>query len=290
MLIIGLDGLEYEFVVRWRCKKFMQKVYGKYDIVGISRLSTPILWGSILTGINVEKHGYDIKAMDEKKGRVDIHKNILVRFLYDKFYKYRAKLPVKDLGIRRFLTRINEMRNYPGATMPVKLLKQTFLYKLQRRGYKVLAIEVPSYNETLNDIFRANCPKFMLAPHEAKLGFIQLLLKECKRRVNIVLNSLDEYDLIFVYLPIPDLIHHVLSLTRHLKFWIFKYYKDIERLISPLLKYDDLTLILSDHGFSLKTLDHTNYGFWSLNEDLGWDVKTIYDFHKHILSYFKVIN
>jgi hypothetical protein len=55
IVILGLDGLEYEYVKEFNCKNLMQKCYGKTDISEFSEPRTVVIWSSFLTGRNTEK-------------------------------------------------------------------------------------------------------------------------------------------------------------------------------------------------------------------------------------------
>ena len=55
IVILGLDGLEYEYVEEFKCKHLIQKCYGKTDISEFSEPRTVVLWSSFLTGRNTEK-------------------------------------------------------------------------------------------------------------------------------------------------------------------------------------------------------------------------------------------
>jgi len=55
IVILGLDALEYEYVRKFNCKNLMQLCYGKTNISEFEEPRTVVLWGSFLTGRNVEK-------------------------------------------------------------------------------------------------------------------------------------------------------------------------------------------------------------------------------------------
>lgn len=55
IVILGLDGLEYEYVKSFDCKNLMQADYGKTDISEFSEARTVVLWSSFLAGSNLEK-------------------------------------------------------------------------------------------------------------------------------------------------------------------------------------------------------------------------------------------
>ena len=53
IFILGLDGLEYDFVVRWNLKSLKQKEYGKLEVPidkesGVPK--SPEVWSAFLTG------------------------------------------------------------------------------------------------------------------------------------------------------------------------------------------------------------------------------------------------
>ncbi len=55
MIILALDGLEYEYVKEFNCRHLMQTSYGKTDISMFSEPRTVVIWSSFLTGRNTEK-------------------------------------------------------------------------------------------------------------------------------------------------------------------------------------------------------------------------------------------
>ena len=55
IVILALDGLEYEYVKEFNCKNLMQKSYGKTDISEFSEPRTVVIWSSFLSGKNLEK-------------------------------------------------------------------------------------------------------------------------------------------------------------------------------------------------------------------------------------------
>lgn len=55
IVVLGLDGLEYEYVKEFNCKNLMQKSFGKTDISEFNEPRTVVLWSSFLAGKNLEK-------------------------------------------------------------------------------------------------------------------------------------------------------------------------------------------------------------------------------------------
>ncbi len=54
LVILGLDGLEYEYVLEFNCKNLMQEHYGKTDISMFKEPRTVVIWSSFLAGRNLE--------------------------------------------------------------------------------------------------------------------------------------------------------------------------------------------------------------------------------------------
>jgi hypothetical protein len=55
MIILGLDGLDYDYVVGFGCKALMQKSFGRTDISEFAEPRTVVLWSSFLAGKNLER-------------------------------------------------------------------------------------------------------------------------------------------------------------------------------------------------------------------------------------------
>jgi len=61
VFILGLDGLEYNFVEKWNLRNLKQREYGKLE-VPISKRgwpSSPEVWASFLTGKHIKKISQD---------------------------------------------------------------------------------------------------------------------------------------------------------------------------------------------------------------------------------------
>lgn len=55
IVILGLDGLEYEYVKEFNCKHLMQASFGKTDISEFTEPRTIVIWSSFLAGKNLEE-------------------------------------------------------------------------------------------------------------------------------------------------------------------------------------------------------------------------------------------
>ncbi len=288
LLILGLDGLDPDLVERWRMDWFKQETYGRHYVGFFKDLYTPILWGSLLTGLNVEEHGYSMKELKEKR----IREAFRSRLLYI-LYKLRTRiLPKRRLGVRKIFVKMRLIDPYPPSVMPENLLRQTFLEELKSRGYRVVAIEVPGYNETRNEYYRSQLVELAGASFTKKKALIDEALEDTRERIAKTLSFIDEgYDLVFMYTPLPDIaLHLAVKPTLHVKTWLRTIHRRLYDTISEAIRHakerNYAVLIVSDHGFNLEKNYHSDYGFWSLSirPPTWWNINTILDFKKNIVK------
>jgi len=107
-----------------------------------------------------------------------------------------------------------------------------------------------------------------------------------KRKEQILLETKksQDADLVFAYMHFPDALQHFLFLRPD---EIRKLYTDLDDFVSILKGRAEpsLFLIVSDHGFNLKTKDHSKYGFYSSSAALSPKPREITDFFGIIESY-----
>jgi len=282
ILILGLDGLEYKLVKRWKLNVFKQKTFGIHDVSYFKNIFTPIIWASFLIGRNVEKEGFTVQYLHEKP----------LPPILRPLYRLRLKIMKRKLGVRKILSKLNIIPKEPmPCNLPLSLLKETFLEEAKEKGYSVYAVEVPGYNERTNEKWRVEHKNYIFRPLQDRINFAEAVFKEVQKRVNLGLRAIGRYDLVFIYLPIPDLLCHIFHPARGIKTKIrlYSYHKRLEKIIIPLLNlaYQNnyLTLIISDHGIKIDVNDHSEYGFWSLNIVTKWSPHKITDFKKKILEW-----
>lgn len=78
IVILAIDGLEYDYVKEFDCRNLMQKKYGKTDISEFEEPRTIVLWSSFLTGKNKEREVLAQKDMWDFK--VKTEETFLSRF------------------------------------------------------------------------------------------------------------------------------------------------------------------------------------------------------------------
>jgi len=231
LVILELDGLDPHLVDRWEMGWFKQKVWGEHYVDFLKHLY-PDFMGGFLTGLNVEKFGYDMESLREKR-EAEVFKNIPLR----KTLIIRRKIHIANLGIRNLLIRLKFI-NYGKAVMPMYLLKRTFLEELKFKGFKVVAIEVPGYNETINEYYHSKINDLIAAPFQKKVELVEEALEDTRERIQKANKYLErDYEVVFLYTPLPDLAFHFAAKPKlKIKLWLreihFSLYNAVKELLS----------------------------------------------------------
>lgn len=287
LLIVGLDGLDPDLVNKWNMNWFKQKSHGRHYVGFFKHIYTPIVWGAFVTGRNVEKEGYNLGFIEEERARK------LYGFLYP-LYKLRKKLIKRKLGIRKLLLRLGFFGDSVYTpNMPGDMKKYSFVEELMRRGYKVSVVEVPGYNETRNEYYRSQLAILFKKPFSERKWLAEEAMDDSRKRFHEADKYvLQDYDLVFVYSPLPDIAFHLAPFpkTREI-LWLRRIHFDLyystglKELVEDGVKRDYVVLLVSDHGFDTKNYDHSKYGFWSLSipKPRFWRIKTILDFRDSII-------
>jgi len=287
LLIIGLDGLDYDLVERWGLAFYKQKYYGKHYVGFLKKLYTPIIWSCFLTGIDVTTQGYSLNELRVKRVMDCLHP------ILRPIYKLRVRiLRGRRLFVRGFLVRLHLVKAYPPSIMPKHLIKQTFLNIMEDSiGAKVYAIEVPGYNERNNERYRSQIKGLASATVCRKLEYIEGVLKDCEKRVESAIKAVtDSDDIVFLYLPLPDIAHHLLFRGLAEITYLRQHYGKLSRMLKPLVDKASNNgyriLMVSDHGFDLNRYYHSDYGFWSINFDppKWWKIESVLDFKENLLN------
>ena len=285
LLIVALDGLDVNHILKWSFYGLLQEYWGRHYVGFLRYLYTPIVWSCFLTGLNVEEMGYDMNSLTDKRRREAFHP--LLRPLY----LLRKKLlpPGVSLHIRPFLTRLGLMNVYAPSIMPEELRGRTFLEFLKARGLKVKAIEIPGYNERRNEYFRTIWIHYATANLREKKRIARLCLAECERRLSTALDLLSRHDLdlLMVYFPMPDIAHHLFFkgirelVQLHRAYWLAEgWVKKLKEAAGP----GYACLVVSDHGFIRSERTHSDHGFWSLNVKPPFKPSRITDFYRLVVK------
>ena len=252
--LLGLDGLEYDFVEKWHLTHLQQSQYGKLKVpiskeFGIP--TSPEVWASFLTGKNVKK----------EFGRTF---RIQMMLKVAKFMRKHVKI---GFGLGSLLRKRSPAR-FPS------LKEKTFLDITRSK-----AINVPYYSfdhGTFDISHRFTTGKISLEEAERELN---LVYQNSKKRI---LNETEtrDLDLIFAFMHFPDYPQHLLMM-RPQKIKIL--YHDLDNYVSTLKKRIPKSftyIIVSDHGFNPETKTHSKHGFYSSNITLNPTPRRITDFYE----------
>jgi len=259
IFILGLDGLEYDFVERWNLKSLKQKEYGKLEVPINKRTGVPLspeVWAAFLTGKYVPG--------------LDFTRTPMIDFILRTLEFMRKHVPV-GFGLGKRI-RVKAPRSFP------KLNEKTFLDHTNSRE-----INVPYYS------YDNKIPEIMNRFDAGKLSLKETIrealevYKEWKQMILDEAGKLEAFDVVFAYTHFPDSIQH-LSFTKPSK--IEEFYADLDNYVSVLKSRVEasLFLIISDHGFDLETKTHSKHGFYSSNISLNPKPKRITDFYDLVTS------
>jgi len=279
VVVLAIDGLEYNLVDRWGMKTYMQQDYGKHDVKSAVRhgdpLYTPLIWAAFLLGEPAYKYGFDYKYIEEQK--VEHSYGPILRLLY------RAKVAVlgsRDTGLRKLLARLGlyrvdrvRLEAERIETLPPEVLEKTFVYEAKRRGLKVVYNTFPGLPGDRFARERASLFQLFDAPFEERKAKLDELYKGTEEDVERLLGELGGSDLVLYYTPVIDLAHHMFYRpgNRRAMLALRRYYNLVARQVERFQAKagpDDLILIVSDHGYDPRIHEHSDYGFWSSNRRL----------------------
>lgn len=262
MFILGLDGLEYDFVEMFRCKNLKQVQYGRIDVPIDDKKGipfTPQVWASFLRGKWID----DIQFINESK--VVEYPLKVLRFI-------RRIIPI-SLGLGK-KTRVKLMRFKKPSDFP-KLEGETFLDIIDSA-----TINAPFYDfenvcwEVSNEFGKG---KISL---EELIEAIQKRYQDIRDKILVEAPGLDK-EIVFAYMLFPDYLQHLFYNNSQ---EIQSLYMDLDRFVKELKKkIDGDLLIVSDHGFDFETETHSLKGFYSMNRKINFEPRKITDFYNLLL-------
>jgi hypothetical protein len=268
--ILGLDGIEYDFVEAWNLKNLMQTEYGKVEVpIGEEGVPmSPQVWSSFLTG-RVENISFP------KTPRIY---KILV-FLWNNFGFFVKYIPFLKRRFQKIGRKVQAGRG-----------QLSLNYKLQ--------------NPTILDVVNSKAINFPFINHDDSTFKItytyaigELSLDECleslkhdyiehKKSIFKAIRE-NEIELFFAFLHHIDSFQHYAFRRQEI---IEEMYEDVDSFAASLkqelttLYPDSKFIIVSDHGFDLNTGMHSKYAFYSTNIPLDPIPQKITDFYGILTS------
>jgi len=261
IVILGVDGLEYNLVEEWDLRHIKQKAYTKTDLSDFKVIVTPPIWASMLTGKKIpeiEEPFIKRRKFIAKKGNISQVKTP---------WYIRMGARILPLSIRKRL----------GDIITPNPFQTTYNYLIKGNKYMTIfdyfdkswTNGIPSYgrNVSTEEVRRImkEAVKGNLRP------LVEYAMKTYERDRRVLFVALDrDHELIFWYTPFLDELSHF-YIRKKLK--LMNIYLDLNKLVkkvSEKLTENDILYIISDHG--MKPIlgdprggDHSNHGFFSSN-------------------------
>lgn len=266
IFILGLDGLEYDFVEKWNMVHLAQRDYSKITVPLSEKTGTPTspeVWASFLTGKHVQM------SFDAISPPLAPLLNLL---------GFMRKYINLSLGLNRKIRENVPMKMWKHWHTGFPPLKQkTFL---DLTNSKEINAPYYSYDDVAFTVMR-NFGDGKLSLRQS-IGILKALYGKSKNRILRETESFQDADVVFAYMHFPDILQHLLFVRPS---EIKKHYIDLDNYASVLksrIKDSTLFIIVSDHGFSFGTKLHSKHAFYSSNVILEPKPKRITDFFQII--------
>jgi hypothetical protein len=278
VIILGIDGLEYNLVKEWKLTNIMQKTYCELDLSEYDVIITPPIWGSMLTG-----------KIDKEIMNIWVKQAELVGGGFNTKQKWWTKIgeimpPKVDIWVWE-----NIFCPIIGGN-PFEKTANYILEKNQKNIFhffkKTWTNGIPSYGKNVSSpIDRRLIQNAIIFKNDD--AFKENVIKNYKRDKEYLLTTLDKYehDLIFWYTTILDKCGHV-YMRKPLT--LMNYYLEINNLIGKVVNrfQDSCIFIISDHGMQLfkgRWGLHSDHGFFSSNT--GEIINKPYDLYNLVLKH-----
>lgn len=270
ILIVGIDGLEYNVVELLNLKNLKQKTYNKLDIpeecfveTDIGRAPyTPKVWTALLTGE---------PPIHEETRAIIKYRNPIIE-------KIRWIPILRKVKGKRFLLRkigINPKK------ITFRINRETFLDKCTPSIY----VNIPGVN-----LWEENIINMFELAGTGKLNALWLVLN---KHTNKIFKEFEkkavksDYKVAMMYINSLDIVSHLCWFKCFDR--VIKLYKKIDRKVGQLLKKldYDISLIISDHGMEGSpdgvSGKHSHHLFYSINIDHRF--KDIYEIPNKIIEW-----
>jgi len=262
IIVLGIDGLEYNLVEEWRLKNIMQKAHCKLNLSDYKVVVTPPIWGSMLTGkIDDEIMEIWIKHAEIMGDGVHVKRKwwtnlgkILPTKVNFWFYNHLFE---KSIGGDPFSRTANYVleKNEPNVFQ--------FFEKSWTNG-------IPGYGRNVSTHVEKKLTEQAISGKSTP--FRKHILNFYKKDKIQLFSALDknEFDFIFWYTTFLDHIGHI-DMGKRVTL-MMKHYLEINELVGAVAERypDSLLYIISDHGMEQMGPKsrwglHSNHAFFSSN-------------------------
>ncbi|MFW5912288.1 MAG: alkaline phosphatase family protein [Candidatus Hadarchaeota archaeon] len=255
--ILGYDALEIDLVEKFDLPNLKQDEYGKIDISDFETVYTPILWGSFLTGENLEPHF-----------REDEGSKLLQKFFHSPYKFIKKNVSGKiAVSLKRHLKNLGVVGKVEGNVSSKNVAKDLEKETILDLVEKSKAINVPSLNRNRS---KESSMKDRIEGKTSDSEYqksVWACFEDTKRKL---LENLDR-ELVMAWFGLADWMGHV---YRGDMDEMRKTYEALDDFAGEVKRrFDGLVLIVADHGMNQLGSygDHTdmNYGYYSSSIELG---------------------
>lgn len=256
IVVLGIDGLEYDAVVEFDLKYVKQEAFTMTNLEDFSVIATPPIWGAMLTG-EVDEEAI---ARFERQfpGKDSPMLEQLNRIFPPKLWSELGKA-YRSLYDKVFGNPMHQTEEYI-----IKKGKNTIFDEFDKSWHN----NIPSLGRQL--YVKDSGRKFeeALESWEGTKKFLTEYAELLEREKAKLFEALDEdYELVWFYTSYWDRVGHLVSGTKVL--WMNEYLNlnKFVKKVKQKLSGDDLLYIVSDHGFKphgkLRLGEHSDHGFFS---------------------------
>ena len=265
IIVLGIDGLEYNLVEEWDLKHLKQKAYTKTNLDDFGVIITPLIWAAMLTGQKIQEieNAFLKRArfFSENPGSV---KSQQKQYWYAKMASKILPEKLKNKLIKKVLPN------------PFKETYDVLIRKKYRTIFdyfeKPWTNGIPAYGRNVTSDELKKAKEAAIAGNLTPLkNYAMQVFKEDREKL---FNALDkDYDIIFWYTPFLDELEHFF-ITKKLR--LLNVYMELNTMVKKIsnsVDEDDVIYIISDHGMEVvknrKNIgimgDHSDHGFFSSN-------------------------
>ena len=265
IIVLGIDGLEYNLVEEWRLKNIMQETYCKTDLSEYRVIVTPPIWGSMLTG-KIDEDIIDIwvKQSELTGGGVYTKQKWWVKI--GDFLPASVNFWIWDNILEHLIggDAFGKTANYVRDNNEHNIFQ--FFEKTWTNG-------IPSYGRNVCGPIQKELTEKAISGE--KTPYRKFILKQYQEDKSLLFSAIDrqEYEFIFWYTPMLDNLGHM-DMGNPLGL-MMKHYLEINKLVGSVKERcpNSIIYIISDHG--MERMDpkksawgmHTNYSFFSSNTE-----------------------
>jgi hypothetical protein len=264
IIVLGIDGLEYNLIEEWRLKNIMQKAYCKLDLSDYNIIVTPPIWGSMLTG-----------KIDEDVMKIWVRESEILGDEKNIKQKWWAKVGnILPYSLNRWIWYNISERFLVGGD-PFEL---TANYVLDKKIPSIFQFfenswtnGIPGYGKNVCGPLQRKLTKNAISGD--KLTYKIFIMKNYKKDKSDLFSALEkkEFDFIFWYTTLLDNFGHM-EMGNPLKH-MMKHYLEINELVGDIKErcLNSIIYIISDHGMERMEPKksswgmHSDHGFFSSN-------------------------